>query len=153
MKQIIIFEFLKFVGLHIDGVFKKSADKVFNVSKFQHKIKICSLQRSRTLTFFNCFQCLVDSDWLKVDDDCARNPKFCKDGLTLSVWEKNTFDSSVMVPPEDGEFPRKYLVSSGATFDRDTGFATPGFAIYRQVICSFLEIYIAMGASFLLFYF
>ena len=70
---------------------------------------------------------------MKVDDACAANPKYCKDGLTVSVWEKNTFDDSVMLPPEDGEFPRKYLVSSGATFNRDTGFATPGFAIYRQV--------------------
>lgn len=83
-------------------------------------------------------KCLIDNDYLKAGDKCARNPANCPDGFTVSIWEKNSVDDYVLVPLEENvenvePLPRKYLVSSGASFNRETGFATPGFAIYRQV--------------------
>ena len=38
---------------------------------------------------FILFQCLIDYKW--AEDDCAKNPITCPDGLTVSIWEKNTF--------------------------------------------------------------
>lgn len=78
--------------------------------------------------------CMIDYDWVTEEDknlkfSCIKNPKDCKDGLTLSIWEKNTFDEMVLAEVGSG---KQYLVSSGADFDRDKGFAYPGFAIYRQ---------------------
>ena len=40
---------------------------------------------------------MIDYDWVTEEDknlkfSCIKNPKDCKDGLTLSIWEKNTFD-------------------------------------------------------------
>ena len=78
---------------------------------------------------------MIDYDWVTEEDknlkfSCIKNPKDCKDGLTLSIWEKNTCDEMVLAEVGSG---KQYLVSSGADFDRDKGFAYPGFAIYRQV--------------------
>ena len=77
---------------------------------------------------------MIDFDWIRSEDQkkysCIKSPKDCQDGLTISIWEKNTFDEMVLTEVGNG---KKYLVSSGADFDRDKGFAYPGFAIYRQV--------------------
>ena len=78
---------------------------------------------------------MVDSDWIRSDEKkvpktCIKNPLYCKDGFTMSIWEKNAFDAQVL--SEVGGV-KKYLVSSGADFDRNKGYAYPGFAIYRQV--------------------
>ena len=37
-------------------------------------------------------QCLVDDDFQgEVEDDCLKNPGNCEDGLSLSLFYKNTF--------------------------------------------------------------
>lgn len=77
-------------------------------------------------------ECMADSKWVENNDVCALNPKDCPDGLTVSIWEKNTYDPVTLIEYQKTEFPRKYLVSSGADFDRETAEAYPGFAIYRE---------------------
>ena len=37
---------------------------------------------------------------------------------------------------DPSNFPKKYIVSSGAEFDFKTAKSCPGFAIYRQVNCT-----------------
>ena len=70
-----------------------------------------------------------------IPDPCAQNPEFCEEGLSFSIWEKYNYDSRVMsqFKADPGNFPRKYIVSSGADFDETTAKACPGFAIFRQV--------------------
>ena len=70
-------------------------------------------------------------------DECADHPKFCDDGLSFSIWEKFKYDPEVMddknFKDDPSNFPKKYIVSSGAEFDFKTAKSCPGFAIYRQV--------------------
>ena len=87
---------------------------------------------------FLIFQCLIHSNWFKEDDACAKNPRDCENGLTVSIWEKNTIeniygDNLVLAETDPEKLETKYLVSSGAFFDRETAYAIPGFAIYRRV--------------------
>ena len=76
---------------------------------------------------------MVDANWAKDNDVCAKNPRDCPDGITFSIWEKNTVDPITLAEHGRKEFDRKYIVSSGGEFNPNTGFAYPGFAIYRQV--------------------
>ena len=69
-------------------------------------------------------------------DTCAKNPVDCEDGLSFSIWEKFNYDSKVMTEFENMEFPKKYIVSSGAEFDVVKATSCPGFALYRQVYTS-----------------
>ncbi len=78
-------------------------------------------------------QCMSDSSWVKDNDACARNPKDCPDGLTFSIWEKNTFDPIDLAYHGNKAFKKKYLVSSGCEYNAETGYAYPGFSIYREV--------------------
>ena len=68
-------------------------------------------------------------------DACAQNPKNCDEGLSFSIWEKFNYDPEVMIKFKENpdNFPKKYIVSSGAEFDVVTAKSCPGFAIYRQV--------------------
>ena len=70
-------------------------------------------------------------------DQCALHPKFCDDGLSFAIWEKFKYDPEVMddnnFKTDPSNFPKKYIVSSGAEFDFKTAKSCPGFAIYRQV--------------------
>jgi len=75
-------------------------------------------------------QCLIHYKW--AEDDCARDPISCSDGLTVSIWEKNTFPVMVLAEMEPEQMEPKYLVSSGASFNRETATAIPGFSIYRK---------------------
>ena len=79
-----------------------------------------------------------------IPDKCAKNPEFCEDGLSFSIWEKYDYDSRVMTQfkADAGNFPRKYIVSSGADYDETTAKACPGFAIFRQVGILWMFIYI-----------
>ena len=92
------------------------------------------MERNRMKHLLFCFQCLIDAKWYRDDDDCAKNPKDCPDGFTVSVWEKTTFDPLLLAETDPEQMTPKYLVSSGAYFDRETAMAIPGFSIYRKVI-------------------
>ena len=69
------------------------------------------------------------------DDPCAMNPGDCDEGLSFSIWEKYDYDPEVMIKFKENpeNFPKKYIVSSGAEFDTVAAKACPGFAIFRQV--------------------
>ena len=92
------------------------------------------------LCFF--FQCLIDAKWFREDDKCAKNPIDCPDGFTVSIWEKTTFDPLLLAETDPEEMPAKYLVSSGAHFDRETATAIPGLLIYRKVSAYILITYL-----------
>lgn len=64
---------------------------------------------------------------------CVKNPRDCVDGLSFSIWEKIDFDENIMVDyKKSGEMPRRYVMSTGAQYDREVAVAWPGFAIYHQ---------------------
>ncbi len=66
---------------------------------------------------------------MQKDDACALNPINCKDGLSFSVWEKIKYKDNVLVEKNS---KKKYLVSSGAAYDKDVGTAVPGFSLYHE---------------------
>jgi hypothetical protein len=74
--------------------------------------------------------------YVRKQDTCGKNPAYCDDGLSFSIWEKFNYDSKVMTMFGAMEFPKKYIVSSGAEFDVVRATSCPGFAIYRQVYTS-----------------
>ena len=106
--------------------------------------KILLIELIFTCLYAPCMQCMIDNG---VHDDvtayvrgqgqdmCAKNPGNCEDGLSFSIWEKFNYDPNVMINFQDSpdNFPKKYIVSSGAEFDYTTAKACPGFAIFRQV--------------------
>ena len=75
---------------------------------------------------------MVDSRWARKNDLCSTHPKKCVNGGSFSIWEKSNYDQSTMINHGLMKFKRKYIVSSGAEFDPDSGTSCPGFAIYRE---------------------
>ena len=71
---------------------------------------------------------MVDADFAKSDDDCMRNPKYCTDGFSFSLF----YHAKYKEEPEEllnltRQYEREYLMSTGGD---DQG--SPGFAIYRE---------------------
>ena len=85
-----------------------------------------------------------DDSYVRKGDKCALNPAFCEDGLSFSIWEKFSYDPKVMEEFQEHaeNFPRKYIVTSGADFDEETAKSCPGFAIFRQVQIRWMLSYI-----------
>ena len=52
------------------------------------------------IAYFNCvkyifFQCVVDDDFQDEGDECAVNPVNCADGISYSMFYKNTFRKTI----------------------------------------------------------
>eukprot|EP00095_Tigriopus_kingsejongensis_P004561 maker-scaffold462_size163801-snap-gene-0.37 protein:Tk04561 transcript:maker-scaffold462_size163801-snap-gene-0.37-mRNA-1 annotation:"PREDICTED: uncharacterized protein LOC100378641" len=76
--------------------------------------------------------CMVDASYVKEGDDCQRNPLYCSEGLSFSIWEKITYDSNILLDHDKLPQSKKYVISSGADYDTVSGKAYPGFAVYHQ---------------------
>lgn len=77
-------------------------------------------------------QCLVHTPWVKDNDECAKNPLNCPDGMTFAMWEKNPFfdPSSLVLYGQD--FGKKCLACNGAYADVKTAMSCPGFCLWRE---------------------
>ena len=80
-------------------------------------------------------QCVIDGKFARADDACIKNPKFCTNGLSFSIWEKVFYARDIidLHPEHDKDaFDKKYIFSTGADFDVDLKKTVPGFALYHQ---------------------
>merc|ERR1712106_761108 len=61
------------------------------------------------------------------------NPMHCNKGLSFSVWEKGEHPMEIVNNPNDPDlFKKKYVISTGADFDKDLEKNIPGFAVYHH---------------------
>jgi len=78
-------------------------------------------------------QCVTDGKFKKSTDNCISNPSNCKNGLSFSVWEKVEHPMDIVNDPNNADlFNKKYIVSTGADYDRTLQKNIPGFAIYHH---------------------
>ena len=74
-------------------------------------------------------KCLSDNNFAKENDQCIRNPGYCSNGLSFSLFywpDYKELDAELAVPNLAGNFEKEYILSSGGDF------GIPGIAIYRQ---------------------
>ena len=74
-------------------------------------------------------KCLSDNNFAKENDQCIRNPGYCSNGLSFSLFywpDYKESDAELAIPNLAGNFEKEYILSSGG----DIGI--PGIAIYRQ---------------------
>ena len=79
---------------------------------------------------------MSDVGFAKESDTCQVNPGNCSEGISLSLWERIKYDPDIMLKYADPKVKhgKRYLVSTGAEFDRTSGKAYPGLAIYHEGI-------------------
>ncbi len=66
----------------------------------------------KTLGFFPFRrQCLVKSHFALEGDKCIRNPSYCHQGLSFSIWEKVTYEEDVLNVHRVHR--KKYIFSTG----------------------------------------
>ncbi len=56
-------------------------------------------------------QCLVKSHFALESDKCIRNPSYCHQGLSFSIWEKVTYEEDVLNVHRVHR--KKYIFSTG----------------------------------------
>ena len=79
------------------------------------------------------YQCVADGHFQAPRDKCIQNPIHCHQGLSFSVFEKVIHPRKLIdLLPDDPEFEKRYILSTGADFDRELNVSIPGLALYHE---------------------